>query len=192
MLWFEHDAYDQFILIFLLSQYHRFGLPENLWIVTTNEFPGSARFQGLGQLPPEGLRLLWQTRQPVTTSQCAEADRHWAAYTNRDRTMFHEHIQKLADSTLPYFKTAALRQMQEQPVQNGQLPLTQQFTIELLTESAPQSAGRLFVKVMEQKEPLPFLGDLMYWNILLQMKARGLVRFTAESDHWPETVVDLN
>ena len=191
VLWFEHDTYDQFILIFLLSQYHRFGLPKHLWIVTTNDFPGTVRFQGLGQLPPEGLRLLWQTKQPVTKQHCAEADQHWMAFTDPNREVFHQYVQHLTGCTLSYFKTAALRQLQEQPVQQNQLPLTQQITVDLLSGSTPQSAGQLFKKIMEQKEPLPFLGDLMYWHILIQMKENGLIRFVEESEHWPDTVVTL-
>ncbi len=191
VLWFEHDTYDQFILIFLLSQYHRFGIPKHLWIVTTNEFPGSVRFQGLGQLPPEGLRLLWKTKQRITAKQYAEADQHWGAFTNPKREVFHQYVQNLKDCTLPYFKTAALRQMQEQPIQNNQLPLTQQITVEILSESGPQKAGALFLKIMGEKEPLPFLGDIMYWHILLQMKDSGLIQFVEENEHWPNTLVSL-
>ena len=191
VLWFEHDAYDQFILIFILSQYHRFGLPKHLWLVTTNEFPGAVRFKGLGQLPPEGLRLLWQTKQRVTAKQCAEADQHWAAYTDPKREVFHQYVNNLTNSALPYFKIAALRQLQEQPIQKNKLPLTQQITIDLLSDSAPQSAGVLFNKVMEQKEPLPFLGDIMYWHILLQMKENRLIQFVEEPEHWPNTLVKL-
>lgn len=191
VLWFEHDPYDQFILIFLLSQYHRFGLPKHLWIVTTNEFPGSVRFLGLGQLPPEGLRLLWQIRQPVTAEQCAEANQHWAAFTDSNREVFHQYVQNLTSSTLPYFKTAALREIQERPIQKNQLPLTQQITVDLLSESTPQSAGILFNKITNKHEPLPFLGDLMYWHILLQMKENGLIQFVEEAGHWPDTSVAL-
>lgn len=191
VLWFEHDSYDQFILIFLLSQFHRHGLPQQLSMVTTNQFPGSVRFLGLGQLPPEGLRLLWQTRQLVTVEQCREADQHWRAFTDPDVKVFHRYISELTNSRLPYFRNAALRQIQEMPVQEGELSLTQQLTLELLSESSPQPAGRLFRNLMEQKEPLPFLGDLMYWYILLQMKEGGLIRFIDEPDHWPQTLIAL-
>lgn len=190
-LWFEHDTYDQFIMIFLLSQFHRFGRPKNLWMVTTNEFPGSVRFQGLGQLPPEGLRLLWQTKQPVTSQQCEEADQHWAAFTDSNPKVFHQHIQQLSQTSLPYFKKAAWRQLQEQPIEQNQLPLTQQLTINLLTESSPQTAGRLFKQLMEQKEPLPFLGDIMYWQILQEMKSNGLIDFTEDQEDWPTILIDL-
>ncbi|EAQ67194.1 hypothetical protein MED121_14744 [Marinomonas sp. MED121] len=192
VLWFEHDPYDQFILIYILSFYHRFGLPNKLWLVTTNAFPGGARFQGLGQLPPEGLRLLWQTKQAVTPALCQEADRHWAAFTHPNPQVFHQYVQGLAVSHLPYFKTAALRQLQDQPIQANQLPLTQQFILELLSESGAQTAGHLFRHVMTQKEPLPFLGDIMFWHILQKMEASDLVQFADMPEHWPKTLIRLN
>ena len=44
-----------------------------------DEFPGSQRFLGLGQLPPEALRLLWSTRKPVTPAQLALGNAAWDA-----------------------------------------------------------------------------------------------------------------
>lgn len=191
VLWFEHDTYDQFILIFLLSYYHRFGLPKNVWMVTTDQFPGSSRFIGLGQLPPEGLALLWQSKQRITAQQCLEADQHWLAYTTSDKTVFHRHVNQLTYSSLPYFKEAALRQLQEQPIAEGDLPLTEKLTLELLSEESPQKAGMLFRKLMMQKEPMPFLGDLMYWDILQTMEAKSMVRIQENMEHWPDRFVTL-
>lgn len=191
VLWFEHDTYDQFILIFLLSQYHRFGLPKHLWMITSNQFPGNVRFQGLGQLPPEGLRVLWQTKQPLSASQCSIADRHWSAFSDPNPQVFHDYVHQLTDDSLPYFKKAALRQIKEQPISNEQLPLTQQLTIELLMESSPQTAGQLFKRLMQEKEPLPFLGDIMYWEILLNMEKQGLISFLDQADYWAHTKISL-
>lgn len=191
VLWFEHDPYDQFILMFLLSQYSRFGSPKNLWIVTTNSFPGSSKFKGLGQLPPEGLRLLWQTRQQLDRKDCEEADQHWAAYTNPNRDVFAQHIANQKDSRFPYFKNAALRQLLEQPVDEGTLPLTQKITLEMLSDTSPQTAGALFKHITEHKEPLPFLGDIMYWHILQQMEKKELVLFAKTAEQWHDTVITL-
>ncbi|MCV2403395.1 DUF1835 domain-containing protein [Marinomonas sp. C2222] len=191
VLWFEHDTYDQFILIFLLSYYHRFGLPQKLWMVTTNQFPGSSRFIGLGQLPSEGLALLWQSKQRVTVQQCLEADQHWLAFTDPDKTVFHRYVNQLTHSSLPYFKEAALRQLQEQPIAEGDLSLTEKLTVELLSEESPQKAGMLFRKLMVQKEPIPFLGDIMYWDILQTMEKKGVVQILKNMEHWPDRFVTL-
>lgn len=188
VLWFEHDVYDQFILIFLLSQYHRFGKPKKLWMVTSDAFPGSVRFRGFGQLPPEALRLLWRSKQEITLEHYLEADRHWGAYTQPNRALFHNYAHGLSNCKLPYFKSAALRQLQEQPL-HGEIPLTQKLTIELLTDAGSQKAGQLFSQLMELKEPLPFLGDIMYWHILKEMRDSGRIKFLDEPEHWPDTTV---
>jgi hypothetical protein len=190
-LWFEHDPYDQLILIFLLSFYHRSGLPKILWIVSTDKFPGAVRFRGLGLLPPEAIRLLWKTKQQVTPEQCLEADQHWKAFTDPDKSTFHEYIKSLSNSTFPYFRSAAFRYMQEKPIAEDQLPLTQVITIKILTEKSPQQAGVLFKRVGEVEDPLPFLGDIMYWQILRQMRDDCLLDFSDESAHWGETLIHL-
>lgn len=190
VLWFEHDPYDQFILIFLLSFFHRNGLPKHVWLVTTNAFPGSARFQGLGQLPPEGLRLLWQSKQRVTLAQCLEADQHWKAYTNNDPRVFHSHVQAMNGSGIPFFEEAAERQLLEQPLDPKDHPLTQQLTLTMLKRGS-ETAGKLFGRLMREEEPLPFLGDAMYWVILKEMRTNGLVQFENTPRYWPETIVSL-
>jgi len=191
ILWFEHDPYDQFILVFLLSRYFRLGLPKNLWLVTTNQFPGTVKFRGMGQLPSEGLRLLWQSKQLLTVQHCEEASKHWSAFTQPNKERFHKYVQSLSGCLLPYFKTASLRQILEQPSKKSELSLTKKLTIEILTDNSPMSAGLLFQQIMEKKDPLPFLGDIMYWNILIQMEEAGLICFLNEKEQWNQTLVGL-
>ncbi len=192
VLWFEHDTYDQMILIFLLSQYHRFGMPKHLYMVTTNHFPGSARFLGLGQLPPEGLRLLWQSKQQLNAEDCAEADNHWQAYSDPQKAMFHQYVKELESCRLPFFKEAAIRQALEQPIEATALPLTQQLILDLLSDGTVKFAGALFRDLMLHIEPLPFLGDAMYWQILKEMKEKRLVQFVDMPRNWPDTQVVLS
>jgi hypothetical protein len=56
VLWFEHDIYDQSVLIRLLDQFEqRPDLHDRLHMITLDRFPGVARFNGLGQLSPDQL-----------------------------------------------------------------------------------------------------------------------------------------
>ncbi len=66
--WFEHDSYDQLILARCLAQFAETP-PSRLELVTLDQYTGAMRFIGLGQLPPEALRLLWEKRTPVSTEQ---------------------------------------------------------------------------------------------------------------------------
>lgn len=72
-------SYDQFTLAKLLAVFENNWYennehankkhPAKLEMVTLNHFPGAARFIGMGQLPPEAIRLIWQQRQLITQQQ---------------------------------------------------------------------------------------------------------------------------
>jgi hypothetical protein len=57
----------------------------------------------------------------------------------------------------------------ELPASHNDLSLTQQLVLEILAEAGPLSAGRVFGRLMRDKEPLPFLGDIMLWHVLADM-----------------------
>src|SRR4051812_6590482 len=84
VLWMEHDSWDQLVLVRLLAHYARAPRPRALELIGVNEFPGDARFVGLGQLPAEALRLLWATRQPVGAPQLAHGAGAWSALNADD------------------------------------------------------------------------------------------------------------
>jgi hypothetical protein len=69
VLWMEHDSWDQLVLGRLLAHYANGKRPRVLELIAADEFPGSQRYIGLGQLPSEALRLLWPSRKPVTPAQ---------------------------------------------------------------------------------------------------------------------------
>jgi hypothetical protein len=69
VLWFEHDSTDQLSLIHLLGHFAIHRLPPQLELINIGDFPGARRFTGLGELPPEALRMLWTTRKPVGAAQ---------------------------------------------------------------------------------------------------------------------------
>jgi hypothetical protein len=71
VLWMEYDNYDQLALARLLAHYSNAKKPRVLELLLVDEFPGGERFVGVGQLPPEALRMLWPTRRPVTDAQLA-------------------------------------------------------------------------------------------------------------------------
>lgn len=75
VLWFEHDSYDQLVLARCLAHFARAGAPPVLELASVGQFPGAARFIGLGQLPPEALRLLWARRRPVSPAQLDQGAR---------------------------------------------------------------------------------------------------------------------
>jgi hypothetical protein len=165
VLWFEHDAYDQLSLAYLL---HYFGSTlesttnrPQLELICVNAFLGVQPFLGLGQLPPEALRTLWQQRMPVSAQQLDLGHQVWRAYTDSTPDRLHRLIAT-GIAELSMMARALRRQLQELPWKGDGLSLTQRLTLETVAQE-PIAAGLLFRRLTFEKEPLPFLGDTMYW-----------------------------
>lgn len=60
VIWAEHDCYDQLVTLRVINELQHAGFNGVLELISINQYPGSARFIGLGQLPAESLWLLWQ------------------------------------------------------------------------------------------------------------------------------------
>lgn len=84
VLWFEHDGVDQLSLVHLLGHYATHRRPQRLELINIGDFPSGRRFTGLGQLPPEALRLLWATRRPISAAQLSLGLDAWHALANPD------------------------------------------------------------------------------------------------------------
>lgn len=189
VLWLEHDSYDQLILIRLLSHFSRHGSPETLDLIDLNHFPGSVRFIGLGQLPPEAIRMLWARRAPVTERQLAQGRAAWTALQASSPTALAE-IAASPDAALPNLPGALRRHLQELPSTVNGLGLTEQLILESLDEGA-RPAGHIFRALLRDKEPRPWLGDLMFWFILRSMTRvkDPVFEVTAQNGH-PGTADD--
>src|SRR3954452_24712472 len=82
ILWFEHDRYDQTMLMYLLHELSTKGF-ENLSMVTINQYPGIEPFYGLAQLSSQQLIELYHTdKQSITNEQISESISGWTAYTS--------------------------------------------------------------------------------------------------------------
>jgi RNA polymerase sigma factor (sigma-70 family) len=87
VLWFEHDLFDQLILIRHLDWFARRDLGRTtLSLICIGEFPGIAGFAGLGQLSPDQLASLLGTRQRVTVRQTELGRSAWRAFTSSEPT----------------------------------------------------------------------------------------------------------
>jgi Domain of unknown function (DUF1835) len=179
VLWFEHDSYDQLVLSRCLAQFVATP-PKRLEMVTLDHYPGAMRFTGLGQLPPEALRLLWNERQPVTEPMTRAGKTVWTLLRQSDPTPL---ARAASDGLpeLPYLAYAVLRHCQELPWTRDGLSLTERLILQLLAEQ-PHTIGEVFRDLMEDREPLPWLGDLMLQTIVENMKRVSQPVFTAAFD----------
>lgn len=170
VLWFEHDLYDQATLIRLLAQLQSTATkPDKVFLINIDRFPGITRFNGLGQLSPEQLGSLWGTEKPVTPALCAEAERLWQAYSSGDPERLQTALDE-TDDALPFAAAAMQRHLQELPWQGNTLGLTEMLSLQALNEGAA-TPGRVFARLVGDLEPLPYLGDAMFWPTLKGLAA---------------------
>ncbi len=197
ILWFEHDSYDQLILARILAllaeQKDLRRRPGQVEMICIDRFPVITRFNGLGQLSPAALRMLWQQRQPVTPQMLKLGTRVWDALRQTSPKRLFE-IARTGTSSLPQMAPALLRHLQELPGLDDGLGLTERLTLKMLAEG-PMTGGQLFRKLQLESEPLPYLGDLMYWSFLADLKKAEEPPIRTETNPkpqpWPERMISL-
>ncbi|MDR7237954.1 DUF1835 domain-containing protein [Neobacillus drentensis] len=105
VLWFEHDRYDQTMLMYLLNVLSKMEF-NNLSMVTINEYEGIEPFYGLGQLSSQKLEeLYYLKRQPISDEQIDEAISGWSAYTSENPTEIEKWMAS-SQEKLPFLKKA--------------------------------------------------------------------------------------
>jgi Domain of unknown function (DUF1835) len=167
VLWFEHDSYDQLILARCLACFGVGPLPARLELICIDRHPSVERFVGLGQLAPEVLATLWPARTSVTSAQLELGKTIWAALRQPDP---RDLVAVVATGTpaLPFASPALRRHLRELPGVRDGLSMTQRLSLQILSEGSA-TIGRMFATLMQGREPLPFLGDIMFLRIVEQM-----------------------
>lgn len=192
VLWFEHDSYDQLILARVLAHFASHDAPGILEMVTTDRFPGIERFMGLGQLPPDALRDLWERRTVISAAQLALGDRIWTELRAPDPVALHN-LSLSGCEALPYMARALRRHLEELPGIADGLGLTERLILEILRDG-DRTAGQVYRELMMVREPLPWLGDTMFWHILRSMlrAERRVFDIFSEQADWPKCHLSLN
>ncbi|MGH8448197.1 DUF1835 domain-containing protein [Pseudomonas sp.] len=190
VLWCEADAYDQLFLIRTLAGLER--LPKKLELIEVDRIPGVERFIGIGQLAPDVLAWLWPQRRLIDEEAVLVAKQAWSAYCDNSPTRWAE-LAHSSQASLPFLAPALLRQLQELPgVQDG-LSLTERLSLAYIAESGPVPFGRVFAELMIKREPLPFLGDMMFHALLRPLidAEQPLLSETEVHLEWPRRMLTL-
>jgi Domain of unknown function (DUF1835) len=160
VLWFEHDLFDQLLLVRTLALFGT-AARAKASLICIDAFPGVERFIGLGQLGGTQLSSLYPTRRKVTPAQFELANRTWRAFRADDPT----DLMALGDtSALPFLRGALHRFFEEYPWTTNGLSRT---AAAALREAAarPSTGGSLFC-ASQMQEQRPFMGDLSFFNVI--------------------------
>jgi hypothetical protein len=170
IMWFEHDLFDQLILIHHLDFFARQNLGQTrLSLICIGEYPDVEPFHGLGQLNPDQLASLLVTRQEVTSQQLELGRSAWRAFTSSDPTEL-EQLFHSDTSALPFLSGALQRFLEEYPSTQNGLPRTERQILSVLA-SGPKSPGDLFLAATYPFEERVFMGDSTFWARVKGLKS---------------------
>ena len=165
-IWLEHDSYDQLILAKLLDFFSDISKrPTVLKLLCATHYPGVKIFNGLGQLPPEALRVLWQDFASINEDQFEIGRQAWTAVCSSNPDLLRKVIA-MGTPPLPTMANALKRHLQQLPSKQNGLNLTEQLTLQILVEKGSMNAARLFGWYTNHYELLTFMGDTGYWEVL--------------------------
>ncbi|CRM96163.1 hypothetical protein [Pseudomonas sp. 22 E 5] len=185
VLWCEADAYDQLFLIRALAGLEQ--APPRLELIEVDRIPGVERFIGIGQLAPDVLAWLWPQRRVIDDDAVHLAKQAWAAYCDSSPIALAQ-LAHAEHTALPLMAPALLRQLQELPGLEDGLSLTERLALTYIAEAGPVAFGRVFAELMAKREPLPFLGDMMFQALLRPLidGAQPLLLETEAHLPWPQ------
>ena len=162
VLWFEHDLFDQLLLIRHLDWFGRHDpTRSSLSLICIGEFPGAEPFHGLGQLSADQLVSLFPGRKPVTTAQFELGRRAWAAFRSTDPRDV-EHFLSGDTSALPFLEGALVRHLEEFPAASNGLSRIEREILTLLA-AGPLDPSALF-RAEQDREERVYMGDGSFWH----------------------------
>lgn len=181
VFWFEHDLFDQLILIrhlHWLSQIPhgrtRFSL------ICIGEYPGRPRFAGLGELAPSELAGLFPLRRPITSQQIVLGTTAWDLFRAADPTALLEWLDHADLSALPYLDGALRRHLDDFPSTINGLSRSESQILKAVVEGQ-STAVDIFVATQRMEERV-FMGDLTCWSIVRRMAAASMPLVTVNGD----------
>jgi hypothetical protein len=189
VLWFEHDWFDQAILIRVLA-----ALAENpavsgrLRLMSINSFDGVTPFFGFGQLTSEQLATLTGRDEPVTDAQFALAQSAWAALRSPSALPLQELVDELGsdrDAALPFLGAAIGRHLRDLPWRGDGLGLSERLCLRAVA-SGRHTLHEIFPSV-HAADPHPYLGDLQLVTILEGLTTGAQPALTGRDGGWTLT-----
>ena len=161
VLWYEHDLFDQLLLIRLLSWWSRHAPQDPPSLVSPADY--------LGVQSPAQLAGLYAARQRVTEAQLVLAADAWRAVTAPEPTGIAQLLRGDRIGALPHLDGALRRLLEEFPSPVNGLGRTERQVLEILAQS-PLTTFDLFTANARREERV-FMGDATFFLRLDRMLA---------------------
>jgi hypothetical protein len=155
VLWFEHDLFDQLLLIRLLDRIAGWPRRPRVTLVSTDRY--------LGPLSPPELAQLFPTRSDVSGDQLKLGRTAWGAFRSSDPSDL-EAVLALDIGSLPFLEAALRRHLEEFPSAREGLSRTERDILTILMRG-PRSPRDLF-PAQQVFEDRIFMGDTTFASIL--------------------------
>jgi hypothetical protein len=166
VLWFEHDLYDQLLLLHHIEWLARAQSRPRITLVCIGAFEGIPDFRGLGQLTGAQLQSLFPGRIELDAHSVQIARSAWAAFTGADPRAV-ETVLAGDTSALPFLDGALRRLLEEYPDAHSGLSRTERHLLRAVAAGHRTPIEAFHAQAaMEERV---FLGDLLFWGILRKL-----------------------
>jgi hypothetical protein len=176
ILWFEHDLFDQLLLIRALDGFAGRNLGgTELSLICIGEFPEVVPFHGLGQLTPQQMATLPPKRQRVYEGQKLLARDAWRAFCSPDPSGLAALLGR-DTSPLPFLAGALRRHLEEFPAVPDGLSRSERQILRALHQGA--GTFEEVFRATQGMEERVYMGDASFDRILRELAAppRPLLR----------------
>jgi hypothetical protein len=186
VFWFEHDLFDQLILIRHLDWLAHAKPPSGRFsLICIGEYPGFERFDGLGQLSPEQLLPLFPLRVEISAAEIETGATAWRLFRAPDPTGLAGWFQSEEAARLRFLPGALRRHLEELPgIENGLSRSERQILAAIAGGHA--RFGRIFGATQTMEERV-FMGDTSFRGILEALAAGRSPLLARNADHFTLT-----
>ncbi len=164
VLWYEHDLFDQLNLLQLLSWLRgRLPVRNVVTLIEIGTFPGRPGFKGIGELNPDDVASLLETRTPVDDERFALSERAWTAFRQSSPEALDE-LRRDDTRAIPYLGPALKRFLEEYPWTSDGLSRSERRLLEIAS-AGPVDLWTTFAHLHEG-ETAYYITDLSLLSLL--------------------------
>jgi len=167
ILWFEHDLYDQLQLIQILDWFGKYASSSHGIYLIQSSTP--LLYQDRTKLQ---ARLIYH-REAVTHAHLITARKAWSAFCASTPEAWFKLLHD-DTSALPFLKGILIRMLEEYPNTINGLSRTAHQAL-LIIDDGVHHPNKIYAR-FQSTEVRPFMGDVLFWDILQQLINRDALR----------------